>query len=209
MKLRMILSIGCGILLASVSCFASKVHQRGYWVGADSCVHHFFDTGLAPALGEFFQAEMSTSLVDFGCGMGDYVKHFRTLDLKCDGFDGNPNTPQLTQSIAQVKDLSKPFDLKKQYDWVLSLEIGEHIPKKYETIFIENLVRHARYGIVLSWALKGQGGYGHFNEQDNDYIKEKMASYGFYCDSDAEQYLRKAAKAGWLKNTVMVFRRMS
>ena len=46
----------------------------------------------------------------------------------------------------------------------MSLEVGEHLPKEFEDIFINNLDNNNNYGIVLSWAIKGQGGYGHYNE---------------------------------------------
>ena len=33
-----------------------------------------------------------------------------------------------------------------------SFEVGEHIPPDFEYVYLENLVRHARIGIVLSWS---------------------------------------------------------
>ena len=105
-----------------------------------------------------------------------------------------------------VLDLSNPVDLHRRYDWVMSLEVGEHLPKQYETIFMENLVRHVKDGLILSWAVKGQGGTGHFNEQNNDYIKQIFANMGWYNDLEAENSLRESAAVHWFKNTVMVFR---
>ncbi|MBS0586163.1 MAG: hypothetical protein JSR76_07710 [Verrucomicrobia bacterium] len=187
--------------------FAVKVNKKGYWEGEDACQHHFFDNGLVIGLEEFFLKENAHSIVDFGCGMGDYVKHLSQKGFFCHGFDGNPKTALLTKGFGQVQDLSVPFQLAQSYDWVLSLEVGEHLPQQYETIFIENLVRHCTQGIVLSWAVKGQGGHGHFNEQNNDYIRSRLASYGFANDIEAENILRKQARAGWFHNTIMVFRK--
>jgi hypothetical protein len=48
--------------------------------------------------------------------------------------------------------------------------VAEHIPPEYESIFIENLISCNRKGIILSWAIPGQGGHGHFNEKPNDYV---------------------------------------
>ena len=48
-----------------------------------------------------------------------------------------------------------------------------------------------RYGIVLSWAIKGQGGHGHFNEQNNDYVKSKICNLGYINDIESENILRK------------------
>ena len=41
---------------------------------------------------------------------------------------------------------------------VMSLEVGEHIPADYEAIFLDNLARHAKEGVLLSWARPNQGG---------------------------------------------------
>ena len=104
-------------------------------------------------------------------------------------------------------DLAVPVDLGKQYDWVLSLEVGEHIPKEYEAEFIANLDRHAREGVILSWAVKGQGGHGHVNNQDNDYLKAIFEDYGYINDLVAEEALRDASTTPWFPNTLMVFRK--
>lgn len=183
------------------------IHENGYWFGDNIDEMHCFDPSLANALTRFFKLEKARSIVDFGCGKADYVKNFLRNDLSCEGYDGNPDTPKLSKGLAKVADLSAPFDLGKKYDWVISLEVGEHLPKQFERTFIENLDRHCKKGIVLSWAVKGQGGFGHFNEQNNDYIKNIMTQYGYANDIDAENTLRKSSKLWWFKSTVMVFRK--
>ena len=90
----------------------------------------------------------------------------------------------------------------------MSLEVGEHLPKKFEDIFINNLHQNNKNGIVLSWAVKGQGGYGHFNEQNNDYIKSKICKLGYINDIESENQLRKHSSLWWFKNTIMVFRKI-
>ena len=59
--------------------------------------------------------------------------------LNIDGFDGNPYTETLTNGLAKVIDLTKPHKFNKPYDWVISLEVAEHIPKKFESIYVNNL----------------------------------------------------------------------
>ena len=126
----------------------------------------------------------------------------------CEGYDGNPATPVLSDGICGVMDLSAPFDLSKKFDWVLSLEVGEHLPKKFEKTFVENLDRHNTSGIVLSWAIPGQGGTGHFNEQNNGYVQQILIRLGYVPDRVVEQRLRKVASIRWFKNTIMVFRKI-
>ena len=45
-----------------------------------------------------------------------------------------------------------------RYDWVLSMEVLEHIGVDFETTVLDNVDRAAGYGAVLSWASPGQRG---------------------------------------------------
>lgn len=180
--------------------------QNGVW-NTDKETEHIQDRKLTQGLITFFKDNKADSIVDLGCGAGYYVKSFKDAGLVVSGFDGNPNTPQMTHGLCEVKDLTIPFIAEKPYDWVMSLEVGEHIPKKYEDIFLDNLANNCVSGIVLSWAVKGQKGSGHFNEQDNEYIKEQMAKRGFHNDILSEQLLRQDCSLRWFRNSVMVFHR--
>lgn len=197
------------LFLFSITAFSKEVfvHEHGFWVGDGAVYEHQFDRNLAEALANFFLAEKAERVVDFGCGMGHYVHVLQKKGISCEGFDGHPDTERLSGGIARVLDLSLPFDLVERFDWVLCLEVGEHLPQRYEQTFLENLDRHNTKGIILSWALKGQGGFGHFNEQPNEYIKSRMAEFGYVNDLKAEAFLRKQAHLPWFKNTIMVFRK--
>lgn len=184
------------------------ISDHGYWVGPEAESQHLYDRSLSAALVSFLKAEdPSGSVVDLGCGMGNYVKHFRAEGLRADGFDGNPHTPTLTDGVCGVRDLSEPFTFETPYDWVMSLEVGEHLPAKFETTFFNNLHANNRKGVILSWALVGQGGHGHVNEHNNDYVKGRMAALGYVNDVEAERSLRATASLWWFRNTIMVFRR--
>jgi len=41
------------------------------------------------------------------------------------------------------------------FDWVVAMEVAEHIPRRFESMFLDTLDNHARSGIVISWALGG------------------------------------------------------
>jgi hypothetical protein len=212
--MKQYLVASCLIGMCSGSCAnietnpnGSGIDERGYWVGEAAIAYHLVDRHLAPALAYFFLTEEAKSVADFGCGTGEYTRIILDHGIDCKGYDGNPDTPQITQGLCEVLDLSQETDLQQRFDWVMSLEVGEHLPKQYERIFIENLDRHSVKGIVLSWAIEGQGGLGHYNEQNNDYIKKVMADYGYENDVEAENGLRKSASFRWFKNTIMVFRK--
>ena len=185
------------------------IHKNGYWegVGADVSGGHYYDNTLADLMVEFFKNENVTSLVDLGCGDGKYVENFKKNGINACGYDGNPDTPEYTNNRCGVLDLSQPYKFEQPFDWVMSLEVGEHLPPQFEDIFIENLHNNNKNGIILSWAVEGQGGHGHFNERNNDYVKAKFAKLGYVNDVEAENKMRAVASVGWFRNTVMVFRK--
>jgi SAM-dependent methyltransferase len=182
------------------------INKNGFWESTDSS-GHLFDKPLSEALITFFSEKKANNILDLGCGMGNYTNALLDKSFNCEGFDGNPNTVSLTKGIGKVLDFSIPFKLEKKYDWVLSLEVGEHIPKKYERVFLNNIADHAKNGIVLSWAVPGQNGDGHVNCRSNKYIVKQLKRIGWELDEKAQTELREKATFSWFKNTIMVFRR--
>ena len=106
-------------------------------------------------------------------------------------------------------DLTVPQYGLPLYDWVMSLEVAEHIPREYESVYLSNIVRHAKEGIVLSWAIPGQGGHKHVNLRPLDYVIQIMHKLGFQHDALESVKLRKTATVYWLKRNINVFRRYS
>lgn len=185
------------------------VHTHGYWITQHANEHHAFDSSLCRELTQVFREEGGT-VVDLGCGPGRYVQSLRDAGIRCDGFDGNPRTAEFTAGTCRVLDLSRPLHDVETYDWVLSLEVGEHIPRSHEETFLNNLHRHNTVGIVLSWAVEGQGGHGHVNERSNQHIRNYFRSRGYVADIITERRLRESVtNCSWFRNTIMVFRRTS
>lgn len=183
-----------------------KINQQGFWENPTK-EGHAHDSRLAGAILKMLKARKIDTMVDFGCGTGEYARFFRRHNLVVEAYDGNPYTEQLTGGIGEVKDLSKPFNMLKQFGCVMSLEVGEHIPAEFEQTFLDNLIKHSLDGglIILSWAVPGQDGDGHVNCQTNDYIMQQMQQRGFYLDNTLTNQLRKAASLWWFKNSLMVF----
>ena len=187
------------------------IDKKGMWVGhqGDSTIisgggsPHKIDNGLMEGFPSIF--EDGSSVVDFGCGNADYIKRLISDGFKCEAYDGNPITPKMTGGIGKVLDLSKRFDLEKKFDYVISVEVAEHIPKEYEEIYVDNLIRHTGYYLITSWAIKGQGGDGHVNEQDEDYVLNLYKEKGMVYQKDISEALRGVATLGWFKKTIYVF----
>jgi len=138
--------------------------------------------------------------------MGQYTRALQSSGLFTSCYDGNPNTQELTEGLCGIIDLSKPINLAR-HDWVLSLEVGEHIPKEFEDTFISNMDKGNERGIVLSWAVEGQGGRGHVNTRNNSYLRGILENKGYSRDVSTETNLRAAAGYDWFKDTIMVYRK--
>lgn len=183
----------------------NKISNEGFWLTDDES-GHCFDIPLATELKNFFNSIKCNNVLDLGCGPGHYTKYFLDNNIECEGWDGNPNTHIISKGLCKVADLTKINEFEKK-DWVLSLEVGEHIPKKYETTFIQNLINHSKKGIILSWATPGQPGDGHVNCQSNEYVIDLMRSHNYILDVHSTIQLRDSADLWWFKNTLMVFRK--
>jgi hypothetical protein len=179
------------------------IHNRGYWLSKDETNTHDWDRPLAAELVKMFKN--SKTIIDIGCGNGGYTRNFIENGLNCAGFDGSPLTPEITGGLCGIQDFSVPVDMMFKCDLVLSLEVGEHIPAAYESIFIDNLVNAAQKFICLSWAIEGQGGLGHVNCRNNDYVIRELSKRGFVYDQKRSDKLRSVSTFPWFKNTVMVF----
>jgi hypothetical protein len=105
----------------------------------------------------------------------------------------------------------KQYDsLKKTAYNTICLEVGEHIPKQYESIFLDNITSLTTNKIILSWAVVGQGGDGHVNCMNNDEVILKMNELGFnYLEDDSISARNSVSYkiAPWFLNTIMIFQK--
>jgi len=184
--------------------------ETGIWSGINSMdmmLHHVHDSSLANAVCSFFVHENIKTVGDLGCGTGFYTKQLIKSGINSYAYDGNPNTFEISGGVGSVLDLSNIFRFPEPFDWVLSLEVGEHIPAEFESTYIGNLHENNINGVVLSWAVEGQKGDGHVNCRNNEYIKDKFIDLGYSSDIIAEEKIRKSSTAPWFKDTIMVFRK--
>jgi len=79
------------------------------------------------------------------------------------------------------------------------------IPREFEDIFIDNLHRANRKGLLISWAIVGQGGSGHVNEKPIEDTIQKFVDLGYMYNKEISESLRKGAEFYWFKNTVCFF----
>lgn len=174
----------------------------GAWELTESYVY-FLDRGLLAAMVGLFEGG---SVLEFGAGKGCYTAAFRLRGLAARGYDGSPQVAALTDGLVQSADLTVPHALDPA-DWVVCLEVAEHIPRPHEETFLTNLLSHARRGVVLSWS-NNEGGNGHVNLRSNEWVAEAMRARQFEHDPDGQAALRHGiSDIHWYRETVMVFRR--
>ena len=160
--------------------------------------------GMLPLFG------VGSSILELGAGKGCYTVallatgKFRSVH----SFDGAPNISALTRGLVEQADLTAPrIALGGMSDWVVSTEVGEHLPPAATDTFLDTIARHARIGAVLSWGKPGQPGNGHVNGRTAVDIAARMAARRLCVDVGATAQLRSAAHGSHFKQTVQVYRR--
>lgn len=151
-------------------------------------------------------------LLDLGCGVGQYGLYFKkeNAPFQWTGYDGAINVEEYTNGFVHWADLSVPgFAVDNLADWVMALEVGEHVPAEFEDAVIDNIARNSKCGAIVSWAIPGQGGHAHVNNRPSSYVIDKFKSRGFEYDEVKSREGQDAAQYIWFKDTLMVFRKTS
>lgn len=184
------------------------------WTLEQAEMYHRFSPKLAQAIRDFLFHETQTLfIVDYGCGFGEYLKHLDN-SFRCYGIEGTKGIsdhPNAYSSIIEA-DLSQNFGyslFKDKTLSVISLEVAEHIYPDKESVFIDNITRYCSEYLILSWALEGQGGVGHHNERNAEYVIPTIEARGFTFLPEPTQVLRDAggSELSWFQNSIYVFKK--
>lgn len=178
----------------------AQISKTGAWIISDQ-YEYLLDYELANQLVTFFR---NSSVIEFGAGTGRYTSYLKNEGIDIRGYDGVENIYELSKGLVQYLDLTKPLELEPS-EWVLCLEVAEHIPRRYENIFVENVQKTSKFGVVLSWAGLSQPGVGHVNNREQGYVKKVMSLGGFQYVEKSSKLLRESSKLWWFKKNIMVF----
>ena len=164
------------------------------------------DTELAKHVSNFLKGQ---SVGAFGDGPGLYKEYYDKTGLLnlYDAYDGAPFVETETKGTVKFLDLAIPQHGLPIYDWVICLEVAEHIPQQYEEIFVRNIVRHAKTGIILSWAVPGQTGHFHVNNKPLDLVIQLLNKYGFEREEKMSKSLQANARNKALKANTNIYLR--
>jgi SAM-dependent methyltransferase len=132
---------------------------------------------------EVLQYVTVSSVVDFGCGVGTWLRAFAdngVTDLV--GVDGqyiDREQLRIPPEWFIEMDLAHPAVVRDEpFDLAVSLETAEHLPPATSASLIDTLVRSADH-VLFGAAIPGQGGLGHVNERWQPYWAELFASHGY------------------------------
>ena len=105
---------------------------------------------------------IKSSLLELGAGTGCYTHYLYQSKVfdRIVAYEGAANVENfvLQADLAQLQDYGGA-----SFDWVVSLEVAEHIPPEYKATFVANILAPSPQGIILSWAIPNQVGTGHVN----------------------------------------------
>ena len=143
-----------------------------------------------------------TTIIDLGCGHNFYASALDFLGYDTLGIDIVPmSNVDLVQDITKL-DIEVPDNVN-----IISLEVGEYIPKEKEADYLNSLCSFEG-SVLLSWAAPNQFGIGHINCRPNNYIIKQMEERGKRHNDKLTKDFRAAVKdchCDWFKETLMYF----
>ena len=185
------------------------IHETGYWSRHQAAAHHCHSPALSRWICEFLSSDKDARIYDFGCGTGQYLDDlYAAGHADVVGVEGDPLAPDKPYPI-YAQNLCEPFSFGRA-GVVMSLEVGEHIPAAHTSAYLDNLFQHTDRHLLLSWAVRGQGGHGHVNELNNDEVASLVEGNGFAHVSEASKSARSVAEdhCWWFRGSFFVFERI-
>lgn len=163
------------------------------------------------ALAKIFADARPTSLLDIGCGIGTWLKAAADRGVEdifgIDGIDFPPGQLLIPPQNFACRDLTVPIDLRRRFDMVICLEVGEHLETASSRILIETIARHSDT-VIFSAACPGQPGQHHVNCQWPDYWQQLFNSVGFVCEDALRPKLWEVPEIEyWYKQNMFLARR--
>jgi tryptophanyl-tRNA synthetase len=179
--------------------------SNGIWNKEDAA-HHQSSLKLAKWLVTYLPKDVP--VIDFGCGTGYYMGYLESQGFAAIGLDGNlPDVPLCSNFIK--RDLTELMKFANKYS-VVSLEVGEHLPKQFQENFTYNLTSNCEKHLVLSWAEIGQPGIGHVNCRSQEDVIQDIESRGFKLNVTAtyEARCNVDKNTDWFERTLLIFERV-
>lgn len=183
-----------------------EVSVTGYW-SKKLAEEHIFCEELAEWISNYF--DKNKTIHDFGCGLGSYLKYLENkgfIDLN--GYEGEIPNKEFSNILKQ--DLSQAFSVNNKGN-VICLEVGEHIPKQYKDVFLDNICNACDGKLILSWAIRGQYSSSHVNCLNNEEVIPEIEKRGFLYLKDDSMKARNIINpngCNWFRDTILIYEKL-
>jgi len=145
------------------------------------------------------------SIVDFGCGRGDWLRVARQLGASdVLGLDTFALEGFAADIPVQYVNLTQDIALPRRYGIAMCLEVAEHLPPSAASTIVSSLVSAAPV-VLFSAAIPGQGGIHHLNEQSPQYWFDLFQQHGYVCLDFRDAIWTDEDIEPWYRMNVLVF----
>ena len=152
-----------------------------------------------------------TSVIDFGCGVGTWLKVFTEkgiTSIKGLELSELPDAEYLIDRsciLTGINFASEKFSVTSNAELAVCLEVAEHIHEKYAKTLISNLCRSAP-AVLFSAACPGQTGVQHINEQPLSFWRRHFAQHGFKQIDCIRPHIQNNLNiAWWYRQNIVLF----
>ena len=148
------------------------------------------------------------TVLDVGCGRGFSTRYFESIGCDILGIDGSTKAQEvsLIPDSFLLNDYEDGPALSRSeieyngsllndfvFDFCWSCEFVEHVWEKYSQNFIDDF-KQCKY-LAITYAVPGQTGHHHVNEQPEEYWIQKLESNGFeYLKADTDDLRNQSNK---------------
>lgn len=149
-----------------------------------------------------------TSVVDFGCGVGAWLKEFSEAGvsqvLGLEGGSVPESQLQIPAGSFRKADFTDNISVG-DFDLAISLEVAEHLPIRFADHFF-GLLTDAAPLVLFSAAIPGKGGANHLNEQWQTYWCERFARHDYEVFDIIRPRIWKDARIPvWYRQNTLLF----
>lgn len=166
---------------------------KGGWI-YNGFLRYPFDNDVMSALYDCYIHSKSTTVLDCGCGAGNYVAALRRLKVNAVGFDSNPYTPSLStillpegDSPCEQLDITDDFDDDDKFDMVICLDVLHCIPEKLRGKAIANLCKLTSKVLVIKTS-----------SINKDIVIGEIMSHGMWVNDMMSHLIQKKNSGLWV-----------
>jgi hypothetical protein len=174
------------------------------------------------SLENVFDFSIINNFMDLGCNSGRLIeaikRKYPSVNVKgVDYFEwAIKYADESIKNFIEISDLSFPVNFAEKYSIVNCSEVGEHIEKECEDVFLNNLVNAVDDILILTWSNEpSHGNDQHQNPRPKNFIIQTLAQKGLFfwksiTDRFAQELDNNLANVGyqWWSENVMIFKKI-